>query len=302
MSNTFKVFIGSLVAVLISILLIVQGCRDFGTSPPVQTVAPFINSITPDSAAVGDTIHILGSGFGSSQGTSTLLVGGQIATVVLTWGESDIRAIIPQGAINTGIVITVNNITSNAKQYHIIGAITPAGPILTSVAPDSAEVGDIIIISGENFGAVQGSSSIVIGARPASKIILWTATQIQAEVPLLAISDSIRLTVNGVPSNSLPFISKTISYGSRVNPVFQANCVGCHGGTNGLFVDTYAHLLSGTSLNGPVVIPGNGEGSYLIRKLRGTAAGSRMPQGGPYLQDETVNKISTWIQQGAANN
>jgi hypothetical protein len=302
MGKPERAHIGSIVTFLVAILIFVQSCRDLGTNPPPQTAAPSIDSIIPDSAAVGDTIRIIGSGFGSSRSSSTLIVGSQTATDIFTWSDTEIRARVPSGAVNTGIVITVDGISSNAKQYHIIGALTPIGPHLTSIVPDSAEVGDLITINGENFGAVQGSSVLIIGTRPAIKITQWTATQIRADVPLLAISDSLTITVGGVTSNSLPFKSSIISYSARVNPVFQSTCIGCHGGTAGLFVDTHAHLMSGTSINGPVVLPGNGEGSYLIRKLRGTAPGSRMPQGGPYLQDEAINKISTWIQQGAANN
>ena len=37
----------------------------------------------------------------------------------------------------------------------------------------------------------------------------------------------------------------------------------------------YQHLMLGTSLHGPVVTPGNGEGSVIIKKLRGTAGFGR---------------------------
>jgi len=60
--------------------------------------------------------------------------------------------------------------------------------------------------------------------------------------------------------------------------------------------------MLGTSLHGPVVTPGNGEGSVIIKKLAGTAGfGSQMPFGGQPLPDSTINKISLWITQGALN-
>jgi Planctomycete cytochrome C len=98
-----------------------------------------------------------------------------------------------------------------------------------------------------------------------------------------------------------PVTTDSVYFAADVLPVLTANCVGCHGGTNGLFVDTYETLM-GSALHGPVVIPGNGEGSTLIKKLRGTTFGVRMPQGGPYLPDSVTNKISRWIQQGAKKN
>ena len=69
-------------------------------------------------------------------------------------------------------------------------------------------------------------------------------------------------------------------------------------------VDSYAHLMLGTSLHGPVVTPGNGEGSVIIKKLRGTAGfGGRMPLRAARISPmSTINKISLWITQGAQDN
>ncbi len=182
---------------------------------------------------------------------------------------------------------------------------TPSGnpPSVASIAPSAAAVGDTIRVIGSGFGSSKGTSTLTIGGRTAGTIVQWSDTLIRAEVPLLAAADSVRVTVGGQASNAVPFTASGISYAATLNPVFQSTCVGCHGGQNNLFVDSYAHLMAGNSLNGPVVTPGNGEGSYLIRMLRGTVSGKpRMPQGGPYLRDAVINKFSTWIQQGAANN
>lgn len=96
----------------------------------------------------------------------------------------------------------------------------------------------------------------------------------------------------------------TISFSGFVLPTFvQYGCTGCHGGQNNLFVNTYANLMLGNSNNGPVITPGNGNGSVLIQKLRGTASfGARMPLGGPFLQNSTIDSIAAWINQGALNN
>ncbi|MDH3547439.1 MAG: hypothetical protein OEN22_10080, partial [Gammaproteobacteria bacterium] len=48
------------------------------------------------------------------------------------------------------------------------------------------------------------------------------------------------------------------------------------------------------------VAVGDADNSYLIQKLEGTAAqGSRMPQGGPFLDQETIDVIRLWIDAGA---
>lgn len=48
------------------------------------------------------------------------------------------------------------------------------------------------------------------------------------------------------------------------------------------------------------VNPGNPDDSYLIHKLEGTqAVGDRMPQGGPFLDNATIQRIRGWIEDGA---
>lgn len=93
--------------------------------------------------------------------------------------------------------------------------------------------------------------------------------------------------------------------------VFDAICINCHIGANapqGLQLDadhSYA-LLVGVPSNEVSglqrVQAGNPDNSYLIRKLEGAAGivGGRMPLGGPYLPQSTVDVIRQWIADGAA--
>ncbi|MGB2868402.1 MAG: IPT/TIG domain-containing protein [Bacteroidota bacterium] len=202
------------------------------------------------------------------------------------------------------IVVSLVIILGSCKDMGTPPPTPPAGPpVLASIFPDSAAVGDTVRITGTNFGSDQSSGSLTIGGRTATSILVWSDTEIRAEVPLLAATDSARVSVNGKSSNGLRFKALTVRYSTSVNPVFQSTCIGCHGGEHNLFLDSYANLMLGTSTNGPAVTPGNGEGSLIIHMLRGVQPGRpRMPFGGPYLRDAAIDKISTWIQQGATNN
>jgi hypothetical protein len=188
-------------------------------------------------------------------------------------------------------------------------AVPAVVPTITSLQPDSAFAGDTLRILGTNFGTTVGSSTVSVDGIVADTVFVWSATEIDVKVPAAASSGNIIVTVNGAASNSVPFKVRgtpapTISFANDVLPIFQnSGCTGCHGGNGGLYLDTYAHLMLGNSNHGPVVTPGNGEGSVIIMKLRGTAGfGSRMPLGGPYLSDAIIGKISLWITQGALNN
>ena len=182
-------------------------------------------------------------------------------------------------------------------------------PSITSLQPDSAFAGDTLKIFGTNFGTSRGPSMVTVGGSAADTVYYWTSTEIDVRVPASAVSGNVVVTVDGTESNSVPFKIRgtpppAISFANDVLPIFQtAGCTGCHGGHGGLYVDTYAHLMLGNSNHGPVITPGNGEGSVIVKKLRGTAGfGSRMPLGGPYLSDATISKISQWITQGASDN
>jgi len=98
-----------------------------------------------------------------------------------------------------------------------------------------------------------------------------------------------------------------VSFKEDVMPVFQKKCMNCHNtedeSPSNLYLDTYMELMKGDSRHGPVIKAKKGEESTLIMKLRGTASfGKQMPRGKKPLDEETIEMISTWIDQGAKNN
>jgi hypothetical protein len=97
--------------------------------------------------------------------------------------------------------------------------------------------------------------------------------------------------------------SQNISFNSDIQPLFNASCINCHGSQGNLSVRNYSSLMDGRSNNGPVVIPENGDESLIIKKLRGTASGDRMPSepASPW-SDFKIMLIKKWIDQGALNN
>jgi mono/diheme cytochrome c family protein len=93
--------------------------------------------------------------------------------------------------------------------------------------------------------------------------------------------------------------------------IFGAVCTNCHTGANaprGLRLDSdensYAFLVNRAADEIPTLMrvnPGKPDDSYLIKKLEGTAdiVGARMPLGGPYLSQEQINQVRSWIANGA---
>lgn len=190
-----------------------------------------------------------------------------------------------------------------------VAPVTPPSnaPLLSGIVPDSGSVGDTVSIVGRRFGAARGTSTISFGSVAATTYLSWNDSVIIVIVPGISATSNVVVTVNGSTSNGIAFrmIGATlISFANEIVPLFNAKgCSGCHGGNGGLIVLPYASLMAGNSSHGPVVTPGNGEGSVIVRKLRGTAGfGSRMPQGGSALSESDIQKFVQWINQGALNN
>ena len=95
----------------------------------------------------------------------------------------------------------------------------------------------------------------------------------------------------------------TVSFQKNILPILDNyGCTSCHGGTAGLTVGTLAGLTVG-GLHGPAIVPGNADGSNIVKKLSPNPPfGVRMPQGGPYLDPATLLIIKNWISQGAHDN
>jgi hypothetical protein len=92
-------------------------------------------------------------------------------------------------------------------------------------------------------------------------------------------------------------------------------CGGCHtGGGTSLPAsmdltpaNIYASIVGVASVEQPTlkrVNPGNPDTSYVVLKLEGAAGitGARMPFGGPYLDQATIDQVRAWVTAGAQNN
>lgn len=96
--------------------------------------------------------------------------------------------------------------------------------------------------------------------------------------------------------------------------VFTPRCAGCHTGVGATLPGamnltsasaSYTALVGVTSFQAaPLqrVTAGNPNDSYLVRKLEGgpNIVNGRMPAGGPFLDQATIDSIRLWITRGAA--
>lgn len=97
-----------------------------------------------------------------------------------------------------------------------------------------------------------------------------------------------------------PAASTGISFANDILPILNSRCLNCHGGDKieeGLIIGSYGELMAG-SANGPVIVPGDAEGSLLVELV----TNQKMPKRGPKLTPPQVQLIVDWVNQGALNN
>lgn len=94
----------------------------------------------------------------------------------------------------------------------------------------------------------------------------------------------------------------TVDFGQAIQPLFEANCVKCHGSSrseNGLRLDSRADALKGGE-HGPAIVPGKSAESLLVQAITGTHPElARMPKKADPLSSETITLLKAWIDQGA---
>jgi RHS repeat-associated protein len=181
---------------------------------------PSISSLSPTSAVVGASVTINGSNFGATQGSGSVSFNGFAATVT-SWSATSIVATVPNGATTGNVVVTANGLNSNGVSFTVLTT-----PNITSVSPNSATVGTSVTITGLNFGATQGSSTVTFNGVTAS-VSSWSATSIVTAVPTGATTGNVVVKVSGVASNGvlMTVVSSTLPAVVQVQPANLATGV-----------------------------------------------------------------------------
>ena len=200
-------------------------------------ILPFLSGISKTDVFLNDSVVITGTGFGATQGGSTIDYAGTVLPVT-SWSNNQITGFI--GNMNhaaTGLVnILVNNTVSN-------GITLTVHPSISALSPDTAERGDEVSIIGNLFGTTQGSSSSAFAGSNAV-ILSWSDNLIRVRVPDTAVKGDVVVTVNSIPSSAQGFTATKTFY-SLNQPT-------------GLTMDNDGNLYAANYTNGTIikVLPG----------------------------------------------
>lgn len=200
--------------------LVLSGLYDaIPPSPPFQPIlsSTWSSWILPGSpiqitgitqpAPVGATVNIAGSGFGATQGSGMLVIGGVQASIT-SWSDTAILAVVPSGATAVGYAqVFQNGFGSNPFPF-TVGPV-PQPPTITQLSPSSGIIGTWVTISGSHFGSSSEAGTVTFNGTP-SLAEIWSDTYLKVQVPDGATSGDVVVTVNLAASNGVPFSVITV--------------------------------------------------------------------------------------------
>ena len=215
----------------------------------------------------------------------------------VTIGASGVAATTVDSAANTVSVHVNTTGVNDATAAEVDTAATGAtGPKLVALTKDSVNTGHWSI-------ELASISATDVGNYTAGK---WYVNVVTPADPNGAIRGQVNATV--APPPAAPTLTQLKSTAFAV-------CSGCHtGGGTSLPASMdlhpaqiYASIVNVASVEQPSlkrVAPGDATNSYVVQKLEGAATitGSRMPLGGPFLDQATIDQVKAWINAGAQNN
>ena len=148
------------------------------------------------------------------------------------------------------------------------GAALAFDPSITSLAPASGPVGTWVTVTGTNFGATQGSSTISLGATNAV-VASWSDTGIIAIVPAGGVSGPFSVSVNGQTANSSTFTVTPLPSGWTDSDIGTVGLTGSATFANGTFtVNGAGQQIYGSADSFHFVYqPLSGDGSIVARVL-----------------------------------
>lgn len=153
---------------------------------------PVVTAISNWWGVPGTTITITGSGFGATQGYGYPVFAGTRAEVV-SWSDTQVVAIVPEGAATGYVGINRDGFTSNGKYF-----MPYLPPSITSLSVSSALVGDTVTVIGEGFRDAPGK--LTIGGVEV-QALTWTENAIEFVVPAGISSGYVGVTHDGRTSN-----------------------------------------------------------------------------------------------------
>lgn len=113
---------------------------------------------------------------------------------------------------------------------------------------------------------------------------------------------AVGIVVASILSSFLGIFESRVDYNTQIKPLLNKNCIACHGGVkkaSGFSLLFKHEALAPAESGKPAIIPGDAEGSEMIRRLTLDDPDERMPLDHPALKPDEIELLRNWIDQGA---
>jgi hypothetical protein len=185
-----------------------------------------------------------------------------ISSTPTTWLSSEYQIQGSAGAVAASWTYAASAWTAQVATFKAATGGGAPTPNITSMSPTSGAVGTAVTVTGTNFGATQGTSTVRFNGTVGTPTG-WSATSMVVPVPSGATTGSVVVTVGGVASNganftvtaaALPVITSSAAAGGTVGTAFSYQITATNAPTSfgatglpaGLAVNTQSGLISGT--------------------------------------------------------
>ncbi len=125
----------------------------------VNAAPPVVDSVSPPEGPPGTPVTIKGANFGDSQGTSYVTFNGVRATQYVSWSDTEIVVIVPEGAKSGPVQVTTSTGGSNTDKDFIVDA-KPLGSMAWIVAEGSTGEGFDTFILMQNPNSVPAPTAV----------------------------------------------------------------------------------------------------------------------------------------------
>lgn len=248
----------------------------------------------------------------------TTLSGARVvpATASLATGTAVLRLNAEQDALayalsHTGAInlrqgqVRVGNPAENGDTLFFLCATDLVNPVPAPADTQTCGVGDNALTGNlveADVNPTMVPVAIAAGDLPAAvDAILSTNTHVML------------LTADPAANDIRGQFGPTVNFAAQIQPIFDDNCVACHGAAGGLSLAagvSHRNLVGTASAQAPAlsrVTPRDPDNSYLIQKERGDLGivGGRMPANNLTLFDDSPELLELqlrWINEGAPNN
>src|SRR2546425_5086583 len=153
----------------------------YSTSAPVTVTVMTPITLEPTEGPLGNPVVISGIGFGQRKpGEDAVLFNG-IPAPILQWTNTQIRVMFPLKGSSGPVTL------KRGSDSRVVGGFRLTPHRIIGFNPDTAPVGALVTISGENFGVFYegGPNQILFGGVP-GRIFQWTDRVIDVWVPISA--------------------------------------------------------------------------------------------------------------------